>query len=87
MSTLRNESDFVEVVPPLPLEEAGRSFLRWLRENHLALDDLHDDDVVVDVLRGLDGRSLGRYWISRRVLPPPESAVAAPRGPLAATGS
>ena len=86
MSTLRNEQDFVEVVPPLPLEEADRSFRRWLRDHRLALDNLHDDDVV-DVLRGLDGRSLGRYWISRRVLPPPESSVAASRGPLAATGS
>ncbi len=68
MTAMRRERTYIEVVPPMLPGDAERRFQRWLKEHALAPDELQDDDVLIDAIRALDGRSLRRYWVKRSLL-------------------
>ena len=63
------ESDFIEVVPAAPFSDADNAFRTWLHESGLQRSDLADEDIRVDTVRGLDGRSLRRYMVRSRAIP------------------
>ncbi|MBI3971753.1 MAG: hypothetical protein HY332_10740 [Chloroflexi bacterium] len=63
-----DETQYVTFVPPLPFDEADRTFRRRLAEQGLSLAKLSDEDVLVDVIRAPDGHSLRRYRIRQALL-------------------
>jgi hypothetical protein len=63
------DSDFIEVVPAAPFSDADESFRKWLHGNGLQRSDLRDEDIRIDTVRGLDGRSLRRYKVRGHAIP------------------
>jgi len=62
-----NESDLTEVVPPMAGASADEEFQRWLDERHLDRAEIADD-IRVDTLRGADGSTLRRYFVTTRLV-------------------
>jgi hypothetical protein len=65
-----SDGRFIEIVPPAEPEIAARVFRDRLAELGLSEEDIDPEDVRVDTIRGLDGRTLRRYWILHSYLPP-----------------
>lgn len=65
---MTDSEEFVEVVKPLPFAEADRRFAEWLGAHGLRRSELPDDDVRIDTIRSLEGKSLRRYRLRRTVL-------------------
>jgi hypothetical protein len=57
------DKDFVEVVPANTFAAADEAFRKWLHDAGLQLSDLADEDIRIDTVRSLDGRSLRRYMV------------------------
>ena len=70
---MTSDSDFLEVVPAMSFAAADEAFSRWLSESGLHRSDLRDDDIRIDTVRGLDGRSLRRYLVREIGPPTPDS--------------
>ena len=51
------------VVPALPPDDAEREWLKWRVENPDIVKRLSPEDVVKDVMRGVDGKMKIRYRI------------------------
>ena len=63
------DNEFIEVVPAAPFTVADEAFNEWLQRLGLERSDLADDDLRIDTIRGLDGRSLRRYLGRPSVIP------------------
>jgi hypothetical protein len=51
------------IVPAMPSIEAEESFKRWAEDNKDVLHKLGPNDLVVDYIRGPDGKDLRQYRI------------------------
>jgi len=60
---------FVEIVPPIEPAAAEMAFKQWLAKSGLAEADISPDDLLIDTVRGRDGRTLRRYRILQRPSP------------------
>ncbi|SRR6266550_3949601 len=60
---MSGQDDFVEVVAPTDFANADRLFGEWLAEHGFSRSDLRDDDIRVDLVRMLDGKSAKRYRV------------------------
>jgi hypothetical protein len=59
----------ITAIPPTEPQEAKQRLRAWVDANQQILGDLSEQDVVLDVIRASDGRTLHRY---RVFLPVPE---------------
>jgi len=62
-----SSEDFVQIVPPLPRAEAQRQFEQWL-EDHGLQRSMIEEDLRIDVMRGIGGRDYWRYRIRKDVI-------------------
>ncbi len=60
--------DFVQVVAPMAMADADCNFQKWLEDRRISRSALNDNDVRVDVIRSLDGRSLRRYKVRESIV-------------------
>ena len=60
-------SDWVEIVPPVSLDQGREEYERWLHENGLDSSQIEDDDIRVDVIRTRDGSRM-RYVVRKAAL-------------------
>ncbi len=66
------EGSWIVVVPPTrPRAAAQKEFERWKHENPLWAARLGELDVLVDVIRGLEGRTLFRISVKDVGFPRP----------------
>ena len=60
--------DFVQVVAPMAMADADCNFQKWLDDRRISRSMVNDNDVRVDLIRSLDGYSLRRYKVRKRIV-------------------
>lgn len=53
----------VIIVPPSAPKEAEEKLKRWLAENQAIAEKLGSEDLLVDYIRGRDGKDLRQYRV------------------------
>ncbi len=58
----------IVAIPPTEPQEAKQRFRDWVEANRQLLGELSEKDVVLDVIRASDGRTLYRYRVFLTVI-------------------
>jgi hypothetical protein len=62
------QADFIVVVAPASFAEADSAFAAWLEKHGIERTTLSDDDVLIDTMRGPEGKVLRRHRLRRSAI-------------------
>jgi hypothetical protein len=62
------QADVIVVVVPATFAEADSAFAAWLEQHGIEETTLSDDDVLIDTMRGPEGKVLRRYRVRRSAI-------------------
>jgi len=54
----------IEVIPPLPQDIAKKAFEQWRLANRKIADRLSAEDIIIDWIRGKQGKTLVKYRVA-----------------------